>query len=85
MSDAPLRLARLRAHVMTIRFPKMPVTYILSATSPIQRQQRFSLYSLHSRAICEELVRSGVDRALHVLVETLAIIGLVPFSETRVA
>lgn len=82
MSDAPLRMAHLRARAITIRFPRTPVTYILSATSPIERQRRCSLYSLHSRAICEGPVRSGVDRAPHVLVETLAIIGLVPFSET---
>jgi cold shock protein len=83
MSDAPLRMAHLRARAITIRFPRTPVTYILSATSPIQRQRRFSLYSLHSSAICGEPVRSGVDRAPHVLVETLAVIGLVPFSETE--
>jgi hypothetical protein len=83
MSDTPLRLAPLRAHVTVIRFPRMPVTYILSLQPlQIERQRRCSLYSLRSRAICQEPVRSGVDRAPHVLVETLAIIGLVPFSET---
>jgi hypothetical protein len=35
MSDALLRLAPVRAHIITIRFPRMPVTYILSL-QPLQ-------------------------------------------------